>query len=200
MAMAENDTGQSEGLRERKRRETHQRIVDVGVRLFIQKGYDATTIDDIASAADISRRTFFHYFKSKDEILLSLQGSMGELIAARVADSSPGKRPFEVVRQAILDICATFPAEEMMALDRVMRSSEAVRARKHASFVQHEQTLLSAMRNRWPQPERGVELAAIAMACFGVVRLALDVMAQEDARRPLVDLLQEQFSALEASI
>ncbi len=61
-----------QGVRERKRRETLQRITDAGIRLFVEKGYEATTLDEIAAAAGISRRTFFYYFKSKDEILLSL--------------------------------------------------------------------------------------------------------------------------------
>ncbi|MFF5010942.1 TetR family transcriptional regulator [Streptomyces phaeochromogenes] len=58
-----------EGLRERKRRETRQRITHVGMRLFLTNGFDATTLDMIAAAADVSRRTFFSYFDSKDDVL-----------------------------------------------------------------------------------------------------------------------------------
>ena len=63
-----------EGLRERKRRQTLQRIAEVGLSLFLRKGYEATTLDEIAAAAGISRRTFFYYFKSKDEVLLAYLG------------------------------------------------------------------------------------------------------------------------------
>src|ERR1700680_2472107 len=58
-----------EGLRERKRRETLQRIAEAGLNLFIQNGYEATTLEAIAAAARISPRTFFYYFKTKDEVL-----------------------------------------------------------------------------------------------------------------------------------
>ena len=69
--------GKIHGTRERKRQETLRRITDAGVKLFSTKGYDETTLDEVAAAAGISRRTFFHYFKSKDDILLSLQRGMG---------------------------------------------------------------------------------------------------------------------------
>ena len=55
------EDSQQGGLRERKRRDTLQRIAQTGLDLFIAKGYEETTLDDIAAAAGISRRTFFHY-------------------------------------------------------------------------------------------------------------------------------------------
>ena len=56
-----------EGLREKKRRETKLRIAESALNLFIVNGFEATTLDEIAKEAAISRRTFFSYFKSKDE-------------------------------------------------------------------------------------------------------------------------------------
>ena len=64
-----------EGLRERKRLETLRRIAETGLKLFIAHGYEGTTLEAIAEAAGISRRTFFYYFKSKEEVLLAWQGS-----------------------------------------------------------------------------------------------------------------------------
>src|ERR1700732_3531567 len=85
------------GLRARKRRETRQRIAKTGLKLFVRKGYDATTLEAIAAAAGISARTFFYYFKTKDEVLQFWQGS-GCCGAARPADpgaleeAGPGRR------------------------------------------------------------------------------------------------------------
>ena len=74
----------NEGLRARKRRETSQRITDVGMCLFIEKGYESTTLDDIASGAGISRRTFFYYFKSKDELAIAVLEEMMHNLALRI--------------------------------------------------------------------------------------------------------------------
>ena len=185
-----------EGLRERKRRETLRRITDAGMCLFIEKGHDATTLDEIAAAAGISRRTFFYYFKSKDDILLSLQSGMGDMIVAAVRAAPPDKRPLAAIRDAIVEVCASIPAEDMIAIDRLMRSSEAVQARKQASYVQNEKTLFAALRERWPDPERETGLRIVAMLAIGAVRLAYDTLSREDGKRPIIDLLNETFDAL----
>ena len=65
------------GLREEKRQQTLKRITQTALGLFARHGYEATTLDMIAADAGISRRTFFHYFKSKDDILLSQQAGLG---------------------------------------------------------------------------------------------------------------------------
>ncbi len=189
-----------EGLRERKRRETLRRITDAGMCLFIEKGYEATTLDDIAAAAGISRRTFFYYFKSKDDILLSLQSGMGEMIVASLREAPQDQRPLTAVRNAILKVCAPFPADDMIAIDRLMRSSEAVQARKQASYVQHEQTLFAALCEKWPGSERETALRLVAMLAIGATRLAFDALNREGGKRPIAELLNEAFDALETQI
>lgn len=189
-----------EGLRERKRRETLQRITDAGICLFIEKGYEATTLDAIAAAAGISRRTFFYYFKSKDEILLSLQSGVGDMIVDALREVPRDKRPLEAIRDAVLKVCALIPADDMIAIDRLMRSSEAVQARKQASYVQQEKTLFAALRERWPDPQREAGLRLVAMLAIGAMRLASDAFNREGGRRPMVELLHEAFDALEAEI
>ncbi|MDQ8758099.1 helix-turn-helix domain-containing protein [Sphingosinicella sp. LHD-64] len=189
-----------EGLRERKRRETAKRIKETGIRLFIERGYDAATIDDIAAEAGISRRTFFYYYKSKDDILMSLQSALGDILAERLREEPDDKRPLDAVRDAALRVSATVPKDEMLVLDRLMRSSEAVQARKVASYVQHEGTLFAALREKWPEPERETALRLIAMLSFGAVRLSLDAFNREGGKRPLVELLRDAFDVLEAEI
>lgn len=195
-----DDPAPAEGLRERKRRETLQRITDAGIGLFIEKGYEAATVDEIAARAGISRRTFFYYFKSKDEILLSAQAGMGEMIVAALRDAPPDQRPLEAIRDAIIAVCAPFPADEMVALDRLMRASPAVQARKQASYVEQEQTLFAALRARWPDPEREMGLRLLAMLAIGAMRLAFDTLSREGGRRPIAELLREAFDAVRAEV
>src|SRR3984957_1030816 len=71
------------GLRERKRQQTRERLTRMAMALFLERGFEATTLDDIAAAADISRRNFFHYFASKEDVVFAWQeDSMAALIAA----------------------------------------------------------------------------------------------------------------------
>lgn len=200
MRMSGRPDAPRQGLRERKRRETLQRITDAGIRLFIEKGYEVTTLGEVAAAAGISRRTFFYYFKSKDEILLSLQSSVGDMLVDALRDTPQNRRPLEAIRDAAVKVCALIPADDMIAIDRLMRSSEAVQARKQASYVKQEQALFAALRERWPAPERETGLRLVAMLAIGAMRLSSDAFNREGGNRPIVDVLHETFDAMEAEI
>lgn len=189
-----------EGLRQRKRRETLQRITDAGICLFIDNGYEATTLDEIAAKAGISRRTFFHYFRSKDEILISLQSGVGDMLIAALREAPGGQRPLEAIRDATVKVCALIAAEDMIVIDRLMRTSEAVQARKQASYVEQERALFTALCERWPAPERRTGLMLVAMLATGAMRLATEAFGREGGKRSLVDLMNETFDALEAEI
>jgi AcrR family transcriptional regulator len=189
-----------EGVRERKRRETLQRITDVGIGLFIKRGYDATTLDEIAAAAGISRRTFFYYFKSKDEILLSLQKGIGDMLVSALREAPQEMRPLEAIRYAVVKVCALVPADDMIVIDRLMRSSAAVQARKQASYIEQEKAVFAALRERWTSAERESGLRLVAMLAIGAMRLATEAFGREGGKRPIVDLLNEAFDALEAEI
>ena len=188
------------GVRERKRRETQRRITDAGVCLFIEKGFDGATVDEIAAAAGISRRTFFHYFDSKDDILLSLQSDVGELFASEIRRAPASDSPFELVRGAALSVCASLPHDDMLALDRLMRGSASVQARKQASYRQQEEALLTALRERWPEPERETRLRVLAMIAVGTTRLASETFSQEAGARPFDEVLRDAFDAVTAEL
>lgn len=200
MTHSDPSRASGEGLRERKRRETLRRITEAGTRLFIAHGYEATTLDAIAAEAGISRRTFFHYFKSKDEILLAMQAGLGDLLTAALALESRDQRPIDAVRKALVRISDAYDPGEMLILDRVMRSSEAVLARKQASYVQHEATLFAALRALWPEAERETGLRLVAMMSIGALRLSLEAFNREEGRRPIAALLNEAFDALETEV
>ena len=197
MTDSENSAEAAGGLRERKRQETLRRITDAGVRLFTAHGYEATTLDQIAAEAGISRRTFFHYFKSKDEILLSMQRGLGESIAAGLARQPVAQPPLTALRKAMLEIVAPYTSEELLKLDRLMRASEAVQSRKQAGYILDEATVFAALRRLWPaEPERALRL--VAMLAIGTSRVSLDAWSRDGGIRPLESYVVETFEALES--
>lgn len=198
--MSSEDFPPGSGLRERKRRETAKRIRAAGLRLFTEKGYDATTLDDIAEAAEISRRTFFHYFKSKDDILLSLREGADEGIAPAMRAVPADRRPIDAAREALANMCARYRNEELLAVDRLMRASETIQARKQSFYIQREKAMLEALQERWPEPEREAALRLVAMVSVSAFRLALEKFNLEGGKRPLAGLLHEAFDMLEAEM
>lgn len=184
------------GVREHKRQETLKRITQESLRLFGKQGYEATTLDAIAAAAGISRRTFFHYFKSKDDILLSLHTGLGEQIIGALQQRELGQKPFPAIREAALRLVSEYPLDELEAIDRLMMASESVQARKLASYAQDEAVLFAFLRAEWPD-EAEAELRALAMLSIGTARLALAAWRQESVKRPLSVHIEAAFDAIE---
>jgi len=191
----------SEGLRERKQRETRQRIAEVALRLFLADGYDGTTLEAIAAAADISRRTFFSYFKSKDEIILfGMEADSAELIA-ELLKTSPDVPPLDAVRDVMVKRIARHTTEEMTAIDNLMLSSESLLARKQAFYAKQEQALFVALREVWRQPERQTALRMVAMVSIGAMRLALQAWREQTGKRkPAGQFLHDTFESLRAEL
>jgi AcrR family transcriptional regulator len=194
------DTPKPEGLRERKRRQTLQRIAEVGLKLFLAKGYEAATLDEIAAAAGISRRTFFYYFKSKDDILLAYLDGYTDALKASVLESSSAGAPLDVARDAVLKVVALSDASQTIATVRLMRDSKAMRARGQAGYLQREQALYEALCELWPGKERREGLRFVAMAAMGATRLAVDTWLAQDGKRPLAKYIQDAFKTLKAEI
>lgn len=193
----EDTSEKPQGLRERKRRETSERIIEKGLKLFVKNGYEATTLDAIAEAAGISRRTFFYYFKSKEDILLTAHDNgFREALRLTMLDESSDQAPLDAVQKCLIKLASRRETKESIIFDRLMQSTEALRARKEAVFVEAEQILLEAMCELWPSPGRRDGLRLVAMVAMGTLRLALDKWKQNDAAHPLAYYLRQGFTLL----
>lgn len=89
------------GLRERKKRRTREALTEAAVALFAERGYDQTTVADIAAAADVAPRTFFSYFPSKEAVLFAGTDDRLELIGAAFADLPDGLEPVDALRRIV---------------------------------------------------------------------------------------------------
>lgn len=190
-----------EGLRQRKRRETLQRISEVGLELFVAKGYEATTLDEIAAAAGISRRTFFYYFDSKEDILQAYVESYAAQIKALVIESATvGAAPLDVVQDAVLKLVAPQREVPMIATARLVRQSEILRTRNQGTLRQLEQAVLEGLCELWPRRESRDRWRLIAMISIGALRLASDTWIEQDGKRPLTKYVQEMFKKVKTEI
>jgi AcrR family transcriptional regulator len=184
-------------LRERKRQLTLDRIAETGLKLFMEHGYEATTLDAIAAASGISRRTFFHYLKSKEDVLLEHEsGKFLHVLRPTFLKQSPKQSPIDAARKTFLALASTYQTKESVIADRILRSIETLRLRKEALLVQMEQVLAEAMYELWPDETRRPALRLAAMMAMGTLRFAKDNWRQEDAARPLTHYIDEAFDLL----
>jgi AcrR family transcriptional regulator len=148
------------GLRERKKQRTRETIARAARELFATQGYHATTLAEIAEAADVSTRTIFAYFPSKEDILFSEFALMREALARALAERPDDQDTLETVRRFILSM----HKPEETELDEQLRGC-----------VERDETLRSHLRARIAQLE---ELIAPA--------IAKDLGASPDDLRPHV--------------
>src|SRR5580698_10341958 len=139
------------GLRERKRQLTLERIAETGLKLFIENGYEATTLDAIAAASGISRRTFFYYLKSKEDVMLAHEsGDIPRVLRPTFLEQSPDQRPIDAARKTFLTLASRYQSRESLLADKILRSTETLRLRKEALLVRMEDVLAEAMYDLWP--------------------------------------------------
>ena len=87
------------GLRERKKQRTREAIVEAAFELFAERGFDGTTIADIAEAAEIAPRTFFSYFPSKDDVVFHDFEEHYAMVASWLRDREPGTNTIDALRR-----------------------------------------------------------------------------------------------------
>jgi AcrR family transcriptional regulator len=185
-------------LRERKRAATLERIAETGLKLFVENGYEATTLDAIAAASGISRRTFFYYLKSKEDVLLAHEsGDIPRVLRPTLLEQSPEQSPIEAARKTFLILASRYMSRESVLADRILRSTEALRLRKEALLVQMEEVLAEAMYELWPDETRRPALRLAAMMAIGALRFAKENWRQENAAHPLTHYIDEAFDLLD---
>jgi len=104
------------GLRQRKLQATRERLTRAAMALFLERGFEATTIDDIAAAADVSRRSFFHYFASKEDVVAAWQEGAAAALVAEVVARPAGETMLTAAENAIAAALKTLDNSEVIGV------------------------------------------------------------------------------------
>jgi AcrR family transcriptional regulator len=116
-------------FQERKRQLVRQEIARVAWPLFDARGYEATTVDEIARAAALSRRTFFRYFSSKEDVVVGTSDALAEDVLAALAARPPREPPLVAIHHALRPVLESRLADEAeaRAIVRLLRESRTLR-------------------------------------------------------------------------
>lgn len=141
----------AEGLRERKKRQTRQYISDVATGLFVDRGFDAVTVAEIAEAADVSVNTVYNYFPAKEDLFLDRSAGVVDRLARWVRGRSEGESAAAaVLRELREEVEAVSPRIGLMsgyaAFMRVIENAPALRSRLWAIGQEVVANLEAALR------------------------------------------------------
>lgn len=159
------------GLRERKKQRTREAITRAALELFAERGYQETTLTDIAEAADVSTRTIFAYYPNKEEILFCDYAAMRDALARALAERPGGKDALGTLRDFVLG-AALEKGELEAKLERVIAADETLASHRRARFAQLQELLAAAIADdlaTGPDDFRPHVAAASLTAAFEVL-------------------------------
>lgn len=181
-------------LRDRQRADTRQRIQRQALRLFSDRGYDATTVNDVADAAGVSPMTVYRNFPTKEDLVL--YDDFDQLTAATLPTlPTTGSLTDRIGRTAltILELAAAHDHDLLLARLRLMITTPALQARHLDSQFRLQEAFVSAICADDPTLEYGARAAASAV--LGVTHTALLRWAEGDGEADLANLFREAFTA-----
>ncbi|WP_346017142.1 TetR family transcriptional regulator [Pseudenhygromyxa sp. WMMC2535] len=191
-------------LRERKKDQTRDALARAAFDLFQTKGYEATTVAEIARAANVSRRTFFRYYATKDALLLVNDSERLEQFKAALERRAIGETAFAAVRRACLASAEQLmqDRDRVIARAQIIESSPSLSKQERQQDMEWEQAISDALLASVHEPsDLGRRRARqIAGALWGAMRATMADWYSDGGRRDLVWLTREALSLFEGAL
>ncbi|WP_019630222.1 TetR family transcriptional regulator [Actinomadura atramentaria] len=142
------------GLRERKKQRTRLALIDAALDLFLRQGYEETTIDEIVAAVEVSQRTFFRYFATKEDVLTGFFADFDEVLIRAVRERPAAERPFTALAEATRSMLRSVADSGAAGVARfrgvrqVMERNPVLLAAQMARFQAAEEALTRVVAER----------------------------------------------------
>jgi AcrR family transcriptional regulator len=189
----------TEGLRERKKRQTREAIAQAAMELFVAHGYDRVTVADVARAADVSEKTVFNHFPTKEDLVLHGGQERRAALIEAIRTRPPGSslvQPFRDATMAFIDVVASGAVESIVAVPRLVAESRSLRDRLFIGW-EHEAATLSPVIAEEAGAEEGDLVPAVVARTLAwthrlVFRAAFTRLLEGEDHREVAADLREQ--------
>ncbi|MER7272844.1 TetR family transcriptional regulator [Dactylosporangium sp. NPDC000244] len=187
------------GLRERKKIATRQALHEAAVALSIEHGVDKVTVEAIADAAEVSRRTFSNYFASKEEALLYGDQQRVRRLVSAVAERPPSEPPWAALTAAALEFQRDLGSRDphWVTQVRLVRRHPALAAQQVSTYASMEDELTTEIARRSPASPMHARLMAAAFLV--AMRVAVQVWLDRPKGTPLADVMHESLNDMGAA-
>ncbi len=185
------------GLRERNKQRRRERITDAALGLFAERGFEGTTIDEIAEAAEVSRRTFFRYFARKEDVILDWKRAMAEQLREALAARPASEAPLDAVHGALATVAAAYGAQPQLTLGLMRLFESGPELHKGSDYQAWDAVLTEGIAERLGvDPLRDPLPRLVATVGFAVLTATVHSWGESGGEQDLTALLDEGFEAL----
>lgn len=184
-------------LRERKKAKTRKVLADTATELFAEQGFDHTTVEEIAEACDVSPRTFFRYFASKEDVLFAVGDERLRQLLDAIASRPSGEAPLRSMREAALSLVPEYTSERarLITRKRIIAETQTLRSRGLERQLGWEDAVTDALGQRIADAgPAGIELRLVASVTTATLRAALHTWLE--AGGDLATLIDDAFDRL----
>lgn len=184
-------------IAERKRRAVRAELSEAALPLLVERGFESVTIDDLAAAAGVSRRTFFRYFSSKDDMVFAFLDQWAVRLAADIVARPADEDPVAAVHQAFRQLTRAYE-DRALVLVRLVRETPALRQQERINREHLRSAVVNALARRLGvNEERSLRpqiLATIAFAPLDAAMLAWFTRRPNQEIGTLLDEAMETFN------
>lgn len=184
-----------QGLRQRKQQQTREKITAAAMTLFVEKGFEAVTVDEIATNAEVGRQSFFNYFGSKEDVVYAWQSRYQVALVEAIA-SRPASEPIRRTVECAVTSSMLAMDEPSFAITKLILETPALRKRDHLLYLEIENALVKVLIDRYPKTNI-MEIRIVSMVAAGVLRISSELLYENNIVRPVTeDFIDSLFRQL----
>ncbi|MCV7356510.1 TetR family transcriptional regulator [Mycolicibacterium fluoranthenivorans] len=190
--------GAGESLQRRMKDRMLSEVAEMATQLFLAKGFDETTVDEICAAAGLSRRSFFRYFKTKEDVVISQLPVLSDIGCEVFLSRPPDEDVWTALRHSLTPFVEWVDEDHARALAflALIEKSPTLRFRYLDRVDRWQAGLVAAARTRLAHSGNDLYLPVIVAAATGAYRAAGKIWAQSGGGDSISALFDEAFAAL----
>lgn len=184
-------------LQRLKQQVVRETIWNSAIDLFSRKGFDETTVEDIAQAAGVSRRSFFRYFASKNDLMAQGMHTYAALLSEEILACPSSLSAFEVLKRTTLQVATKITGEpRTLQMIKIGEDSSAAREAELSCMAAVEERVAQAYRRRCRISARhGIQAKLLASLTLSILNLAIGLWAKSP-RRDITIFVKHAISEL----
>ncbi len=191
------------GISERKRRAVRAELSEVALQLLTDRDFESVTVDEIAAAAGVSRRTFFRYFSSKEDVVFAFLDQWATRLREEIEGRPAEEAPITAVHHGLRQHMAAYQssAERAMALVRLVRHTPSLRAQEHISREHMRLGIVEALGRRLGvDAERDMRPHVLASLALAPLDAAFVTWFGARSGEDICDLVDEALATFEREV